>query len=188
MSARRIPAVAGLLALVLPAWAGAQGLGDTAARERAKRATAKKPAEARTFTNDDLAQGRPPEAAAPAGEEAALAPAPSGDASAPPEPDRAAQAKPYEDAVATASANLSAVESRTRELRDRLNPMSITYVYGAAQSGDAAGEEMRVKEELRQVEAQLAEAQEALAVANKALEDFRLGRTPSSSGSSSAPY
>ena len=64
MTARRILTVFALLALAVPAGAAAQGLGDTAARQRekrAKQAQQKKP-EARVFTDADLAVGRPPEA------------------------------------------------------------------------------------------------------------------------------
>ena len=46
-----------LLALLLPAAAAAQGLGDAAVREREKR-EAKPAAPAKVFTNDDLPEGR----------------------------------------------------------------------------------------------------------------------------------
>jgi hypothetical protein len=168
--------VAFLLALLLPAGASAQGLGDTAARERAKRQAATAPAPARSFTNEDLEKGRPPGQAAPAGD-ATPAPAAEAPLPEPPEPDRVTQEKPYMDALMAARAAVAAAEARVRELQDRLNPMSINFVFGAATSGDQTGEAARVREELQQAEARLGEARQALAQANQALEDFRMGRT-----------
>jgi hypothetical protein len=181
MSLRRTTILAFLLAAVLPAGAAPQGLGDTAARERAKRQAAKAPAPAKSFTNEDLERGRPPGQAAPAGE---ASPAPAGDpgaapvAAEPSEPDQVTQEKPFMDAVMGARSALAAAEARVQELQDRLNPMSINFVFGAATSGDQTAEAARVREELQQAEAQLGQARQALAQANQALEDFRMGRTP----------
>jgi hypothetical protein len=179
MSLRRTEGLAFLLALAVPAGASAQGLGDAAARERAKRQAAKPPGPAKSFTNEDLEKGRPPGQAAAAGD---ASPAPVGEADAPvpepSEPDRVTQEKPYMDAVMGARSALTAAEARVRELQDRLNPMSINFVFGAATSGDQTAEAARVREELQQAEAQLGQARQALAQANQALEDFRMGRTP----------
>ena len=179
MTLHRATSLGFVLALLWSAAAAAQGLGDTAARERARRQAAKAPAPARSFTNEDLDKGRPPGQATPAGD---ASPAPAGEAGAPPapepsEPDRVTQEKPFMDAVMGARAAVTAAEARVQELQDRLNPMSVNFVFGAATSGDQAGEAARVREELQQAEARLGEARQALAQANQALEDFRMGRT-----------
>lgn len=180
MNLRWTTSLAFLLAVVLPAGASAQGLGDTAARERARRQTVKAPTPAKSFTNDDLEKGRPPGQATPSGD---ASPAPADDAGAPlapepSEPDRVTQEKPFMDAVMGARSAVTAAEARVQELQDRLNPMSVNFVFGAATSGDQTGEAARVREELQQAEAQLGQARQALAQANQALEDFRMGRTP----------
>lgn len=184
MSARRVATVLAVMALALPALGAAQGLGDVAARERAKRAQQEKAkAEAKVFTNEHLDKGRPPStagsadpAAAPeGGSEPSPAAEPSGD-------DRATQERPLLDSVAAAQASVSANEARIKELADKLNPMSGSFIFGATGSNDA-NEELRVREEMRQAEAQLIEARQALAAANQALQDVRQGRAPSASGS-----
>jgi hypothetical protein len=180
MTLHRATSLGFVLALLLPAAGAAQGLGDTAARERARREAAKKPVPAKTFTNEDLEEGRPPGQATPAGEAVPAPPVEAGAASAAEtsEPDRVTQEKPYMDAVMDARSALTAAEARVQELQDRLNPMSVNFVFGAATSGDQTGEAARVREELQQAEAQLGQARQALAQANQALEDFRMGRTP----------
>jgi hypothetical protein len=71
-----------LLAVLLPSSLLAQGLGDTAARERQKREQAK-PASAKVFTDADLAKAKAeddvvPASSVPSGEEASSPGAPSG--------------------------------------------------------------------------------------------------------------
>jgi hypothetical protein len=180
MSARRVATVLGLLALALPALGAAQGLGDVAAREKAKRAQQAK-AEAKVFTNEDLDAGRPPSTTGsgePAGvPESGSAPAePSGE-------DRAQGERPLLDAVTAAQASVASSEARVKELGDKLNPMSGSFIYGATGSNDA-NEELRVRAEMQEAEARLLEARQALAAANQSLQDFRQGRAPSPSGSS----
>jgi len=178
MSVRRISTLLGLLALLLPTLGAAQGLGDVAAREKAKRAQpAKSKAEAKVFTNQDLDQGRPP--SAPGSGEPGAAPE-AGIGGSPPEPaedDRMAQERPLLDAITSAQSNVSSVEARIKELGDKLNPMSGSFIFGATGSNDA-NEELQVREQMRQAEAQLVEARQALAAANQALQDFRQGRAP----------
>jgi hypothetical protein len=186
MTARRMGTILGLLALALalPAGAAAQGLGDTAAQQRAKRAreAQEKKTEAKVFTNDDLSAGRPPDAK-PSGATAAPSPAPeaAGGGEAPSEPDRLNEEQPYVAAVQSAQAQVAATEARIRELGDKLNPMSTKFIYGAAASGDAAGEETRTRAALSQAEAQLLDARRALATANDNLQDFRRRRSSSPS-------
>ena len=62
-----------LLAVLLAASAAAQGLGDTAARERRKRDEQKAAAPAKVFTNEDLPAPTAPEDAGDSGEPAAAA-------------------------------------------------------------------------------------------------------------------
>ena len=112
--------------LALPAGAAAQGLGDTAAREREKRAkeAQAKKADAKVFTNEDLAAGRPPEAKAAdgsaSGAAAAVDAAPEatgGTEQAPAEPDRLAQEQPYIEAHPVgAQAQVASLEARIQEL------------------------------------------------------------------------
>ncbi len=179
MSARRVATVLGLLALALPALGAAQGLGDLAARERARRAQpAKAKAETKVFTNQDLDAGRPPSAP---GSTEPSAPPEAGVESSPPAPaedDRMAQERPLLDAINGAQASVASIEARIRELGEKLNPMSGSFIFGATGSNDA-NEELRVREEMRQAEAQLVEARQALSAANQALQDFRQGRAPS---------
>jgi hypothetical protein len=184
MSVRRTSAVLGLLALALPAWAAAQGLGDTAAREREKRAkqAREQKAEAQVFTNDDLAAGRPP-GATPSDAPSGSAPAPEatrGEEPASAEPDRLTQERPYIEAIRSAQEHVAATEARIRGLSEKLNPMSGSFIYGA-QGSNSANEEAQVRQGLREAEAQLLEAREGLAAASQGLEDFRRGRIPSSS-------
>jgi hypothetical protein len=187
----RISTALGLLVLALPALVAAQGLGDAAARERAKREAAKK-TEAKRFTNEDLEQGRPPATPAASGEgspssstsASSGAPAPSetpdpgaGEASA--EADRRAQEQQYVDGLQAARNRLTELEARIRELQAKLNPMSTTFIYGDFNvSGNKAAEEAEVRAELTQSEADLASARQAVAVATQALQDFKLGRVP----------
>ena len=55
--------------------------------------------------------------------------------------------------------------------------MSVSFIFGAGGSNDP-NEEIRVREELRQAEANLQSARQAEAEARKNLEDFRQGRPP----------
>jgi len=180
MNPRRIAALASLLCLALVASSAAQGLGDTAARERAKRkAQEQKKEPAKVFTNDDLAEGRPPDAKKDDGSEGERrpnvtqneeqpAPAPSGG-------DPLADQRPMLDAITAAQQHLTAAETKVRQLAEKLNPMSVSYIYGAGGSNDA-NEELRVRSELREAESQLQAARQELVKANQDLQGQ--GRPP----------
>jgi hypothetical protein len=176
----RTLAAFGLGAIVASA-AAAQGIGDKAAQERAKRAQAKGK-EAKVFTNTDLDAGRPPGSKPSSDDANAVAAATSSEASAPassssPDPyaERREQDKVYVDAVQAAQAQAAAVEARIKELSSKLNPMSMSYIYGSGGSNDA-NEEQRVRQELREAEEQLTSARQAVQTANQNLQDFRQGR------------
>jgi hypothetical protein len=185
MSAVRIVAVTGVLGFVLVAPTLAQGLGDTASREKAKRAAnaeAKKE-KTKSFTNEDLEAGRPP-GTKPDSSGAGAEPAPSEDAPAPaqaPPPgageDRLTEERSYRDAITAAQQGVTAAETKIRQLSEKLNPMSLSYIYGAGGSNDA-NEELRVRADLRDAESQLQAARQALVSANQNLQGFRQGRPP----------
>lgn len=185
MTVGRATVAAGLLALVLPAIGAAQGIGDAAAREKAKRekARAKTAGPARLITNEDLASGRPAgdkrEGAGASGSgsatEAPAENAPADSASPSSSEDRQATLRPYLEAKSAAEARVSEIEARIRELGGKLNPMSTTFIYGATGSNSAA-EEAEVRQQLTEVEAQLGEARKELAAASEAFDAARVGR------------
>lgn len=177
MSAVRTAIAAVLLGFVLAATTAAQGLGDTAARERAKR-DAKQQAKAepaKAFTNEDLAEGRPP--GQKADDEAPQATQETSEDQAPPPPteDKAASERPLLDALSRAQQGITTAQTKVQQLSEKLNPMSVSYIYGAGGSNDA-NEELRVRQELREAESQLQAARQAVATANRNLQDFRQGR------------
>ena len=179
MSLSRIVFGLGVLSLALAAPLAAQGLGDTAAREKAKR-SAKPPAKtepAKVFTNEDLAAGRPPGTKPDSGGSEAPPPLPDSNGEAPPPSgeDRLAQERPYLDAINVANSEVTRIETLIRQLSDKLNPMSLSYIFGAGGSNDA-NEELRVRAELTEAERSLAAARQEVAAANKNLQDFRQGR------------
>jgi hypothetical protein len=181
VTVRRFGLAALVLGLLAPVLAAAQGLGDTAARERDKRAkqAVKNAAPARVFTDEDLDAGRPPGQAAAAGKSATAAPAPEApaDAGPPPLEDPQAAVRPYIENLRQAQARVEAVEARVRELSGKLNPMSTTFIYGALGS-NSANEEAEVRQHLQEAESELREARTALTVASQAMEDARQGRAP----------
>ncbi len=193
----RVCLLAVALSLVgLAARATPEGLGDAAARERARRAKeaeAKKPPAVRSFDDQDLEKMHPAgEKSKTEGASAAAAPTPeasgggsegrsseSPDEGGGPRPDeRAAAERPYQEAVNAARERVSGVEARLQELRDKLNPMSVTFIYGTTQGGDAVAEEMRTRQAVTDAEKELAEARQALTQAEQALTDFQQGRAP----------
>jgi hypothetical protein len=180
MTIRRFGFAALVLGLLAPALAVAQGLGDTAAREREKRAkqAVKNAAPARVFTEADLDAGRPPGQAEAAGQ-SATAPAHEAptEAGPPPLEDPQAAVRPYIENLRQAQARVEAVEARMRELQGKLNPMSTTFIYGASGS-NSANEEAEVRQQLREAESEMREARTALTAASQAMEDARQGRAP----------
>jgi hypothetical protein len=178
MTVRRLASVLGLLAFLLPALAAGQGLGDAAARERAKReATKKKAGETKVLTNEDLDRGRPPGSTSASGTTAASPEERPAEEASPPPPmeDRQAGERPYLDAIQAAQTRVSQIEQRIQELRSKLNPMSGSFIYGATGS-NSAEEEAQVREQLTQAEGELNAARQAAAAASEALQDFKRGR------------
>ena len=161
-----------------------QGLGDVASRERDKREKqVRAPKESTpSFTNEDLDAGKPPEdknkkkaadadaSTEPASVPYTIEPPPSqadeGDSS------WAGRVTALRDQMSEAQARVNGVEGRIRALSGKLNPMSTDYIYGAQGSNDA-NEELQVREQLREAEAELLEARRALAEASEAWEGFR---------------
>lgn len=177
-----------LLALVVPGLAAAQGLGDVAARERQKRAAAGPRAKPRVLSNDDLRKDEAGKAAsqatAPSPESSSDSPSAPGSERAPENEEAAAQRGRLEQAQAevdSARAAVVAAEARIKDLGDKLNPMSPSFIYGAGQTGDAAGEEIRTRQALQQAEGELGQARDALVRANRSYEDVRQGRPAGSS-------
>ena len=70
---------------------------------------------------------------------------------------RAAREKQFEAAVETARARVQEIEQQANTLRERLNPMSTTFVYGAGGTLDV-NEEHRIRAELQQLPTRLEEA------------------------------
>jgi chromosome segregation ATPase len=176
-----------LAALGLPAAVAAQGLGDTAARERERREKeqqAKKGEEAPVYTNHDLDAIRPPDADDDSEDgDSTASEASDSREETPSRPvgrirGRDDDLRPYRDGLSNAQAEVDQIQAQIQELNGKLNPMSRDYVYGAAQSGDAAGEEIRIKNELAELEERLGEARRDLAVATEALQAARDGREP----------
>ena len=179
----RATAVSIVVLLALPGLGAAQGLGDVAAKEAQKRAKApaKKEQPAPKLTNEDLDRVRP---AGGHGTPAESAAAETGlTQEVPPSAgvDRAGELRSYVDAAQDARARVESLEAQIRDLGARLNPMSTQFIYGATSGtgGNLQAEEMRVRSELTQAEAQLTEARKALAAASENLEDARQGRIPS---------
>ena len=166
-----------LAALAAPA-ALAQGIGDVAARERDSREKSGKKAETGpVFTNDDLDARRPPGSERD-DDDAREATESSTEERREPErryERRDADTAEQTQAVNRAQAEVDSIEKRSRELNGRLNPMSRDYVYGAA------AEELRIKQELRELEDRLVRARQDLARANQGLGAAREPRAPSAS-------
>jgi hypothetical protein len=187
-----------LLALLVPALAAAQGLGDAAAREKQKRQATPAKAKAKVLTNDDLKKEEDDKtktdgaSGSATGASPTLEPAAaSGGGQADRERQRGTDAGEGGDsrqaAVQQAQARVDSArqavveaEARVKELGDKLNPMSPSFVYAQPNAANAAGEEARTREELRNAEAQLDGARQALVAANRDLEDVRQGRRPAS--------
>ncbi|MFN8091490.1 MAG: hypothetical protein U0599_04570 [Vicinamibacteria bacterium] len=152
----------------------AQGLGDVAARERARRAKSAAD-QGRSFTNQDLEKGRPAGAPAPAAA-AETSPAAAESSGPADEPDAYKERQEAESGfvrtLTEAQQRLSALERRAKELSDKLNPMSGSYIFGATGSNDLA-EDARVREELSSMQAALSEARNDVAAANEALREAR---------------
>ena len=192
MTVLRVATVLGLLALFLPGGGAAQGLGDVAARERARRDKEEAKKKPPVLTNEDLDKGRPPKSGAstgavttPSAAGSGVTPAESSSRESPlpessppesrPPEDRFGQERPYLDAVQQAQTRVSQTESRIQQLQAKLNPMSTSFIYGS-QGSNSPTEEAEVREQLTQAEAELTQARQDLAAANQALQSGRRGR------------
>jgi chromosome segregation ATPase len=180
---RVLPALVALGLLLRAAGpVAAQGLGDAATKERQKR-QAKPPAEkSRVLTNEDLPRSGGGETSAPA---AAAEPAPDQTGSYQAQRERTSDGEDESkqariDAAKTraddARAEVASAEQRLKDLRDKLNPMSTSFIYGQANNVDQANEELRTRAEITEAEAQLAAAREALVKANQDYDDALQGR------------
>ncbi len=173
--------------LSLPAAVAAQGLGDTAARERVRRESESKDTKADprpVYTNNDLKVYRP------AGDEDDEDDGDDGD-----DGDTAAERegraekqrsrarvrgrtdpnRAQRDEASRAQSEVDQIEARIRQLNGKLNPMSRDYVYGQAQSVDAANEEIQIRQELSQLEGRLRDARDDLTEANDELSNADRG-------------
>ena len=180
-----------LVALLVPGLASAQGLGDAAAREKQKRKANPNAGKARTITNDDLKKdedGKTKSDSGNSGASPTLDTSASGSSQAQRETSRSTEgggdSQPSavdraQAQVDSARSTVVAAEARVKELSDKLNPMSPSFVYGQPNAADATGEEIRTREALKGAEADLDAARASLVKANRDLEDVRQGRTPS---------
>jgi len=178
-----------LAALLVPGVVCAQGIGDAAAKEKQKRQANPQKPKARLITNDDLNEGKPKSDSGGSGASPTLEkPAASGSHQAERELSRSGEGEgdSRQQAIDRAQAQVDsarsaviAAEARVKELGDKLNPMSPSFVYGQPNAADAAGEEMRTREALKGAEAELEGARANLVKATRDLEDVRQGRTPS---------
>jgi hypothetical protein len=174
MTTREVTLAVALLTLGIPGLAASQGLGETAARERERREKESQGREeeaAPVYTNDDLAVFRPPGEESDdedaSGDDAGSSseastrrserPRPSDRVRGRDDPDRARRQE-----VSRAQTEVDRIEARIRALNGRLNPMSRDYVYGEASNVDAANEEIRIREELRELEQELRQARRDL--------------------------
>ena len=174
MTGRDVALVAAILVLGIPGLAAAQGLGETASKERERRekeSQEKGKESAPAYTNHDLDAIRPPGAKSDSeddsGDDAASSSAsprreerpsrPSGRVRGRDDPDRQRR-----DEVSGAQAEVDGIEARIRELNGKLNPMSRDYVYGEARNVDAANEELRIRAELSELEDDLRRARQDL--------------------------
>ena len=167
-----------LLVVLVPGLVLAQGLGDAAARERQKREASGGREKPRVLTNDDLPQSDPSRASTPTE-------APVTDAGASLQGDRDRRGNEDDKAqteleqsqarVDEARAGVVAAEERLKELQDKLNPMSGSFIYGATGS-NSANEEAQVRAQIPEAQAQLATARDALVKATQAHEDLRRRR------------
>jgi hypothetical protein len=181
-----------LLVVLLPGLVFAQGIGDAAAKEKQKRQTTPK-TKTRLITNDDLKkeeEGKP-KSDAGSGASPAVETTPSStnyqatrESSSGAGNDADSRQKALDQAQAqvdSARSAVAAAEARVKELGDKLNPMSPSFIYAQGSTGDAVGEEMRTREALKGAEVQLAGARDALVQANRNLDDVRQGRPAGSS-------
>jgi len=196
MITRRFVLAWAIAILTLPAAVAAQGLGDTAARERVRRESESQDTKADTrpvYTNNDLKVYRPAggendENDGDNGDEGNGGnDGDEGDTVA----EREARAeeqrsrsrvrgrtdpnRAQRDEAGRAQSEVDQIEARIRRLNGRLNPMSRDYIYGQAQSVDAANEELQVRQELSELEERLRDTRQDLVEASEELSNADRG-------------
>ncbi len=190
MIARRFVLAWAIAILSLPAAVAAQGLGDTAARERVRRESESQDTKADTrpvYTNNDLKVYRPAGGEDDVDDESNGDEGDDGDTAA----EREARAeeqrsrsrvrgrtdpnRAQRDEAGRAQSEVDQIEARIRRLNGRLNPMSRDYIYGQARSVDAANEEIQVRQELSELEERLRDARRDLAEASDELSNADRG-------------
>ena len=180
-----------LIVVSVPGLVCAQGLGDVAAKEKQKRQAAPKtktprhherrPEDGRgqqVEVRDDERRLADDGAHADGQQQSGTARGAAAPRAAPIRSSRRSRRRRTQ--VDSARSAVVAAEAHVKELGDKLNPMSPSFIYAQGQTGDAAGEEIRTREALKGAEAQLASARDALVVANRDFEDVRQGRRRSS--------
>jgi hypothetical protein len=184
MSLRLFLLACALALLGWPTTLAAQGLGDHAARERARRAVEAKDQKADprpAYTDHDLKVYRPAGSEDDddeAGEDGQGGGDDASEDEAREERRRADRQRvrgrsdpnrAQRDEASQAQSQVDRMEARIRELNGKLNPMSRDYVYGQARSVDAAHEEIQIRQELSDLEGQLQGARQDLVEANAEL-------------------
>ena len=189
-------------ALLVLGWPGAleaQGLGDFADRERARRTSEAKDekAEPAVYTDHDLKAYRPPDADDDDDDEGDDGSGGGGRDSDSEDEDEEDEEDPVEaerrradrqrvrgrtdpnraqrDDASRAQAEVDQLQARIRTLNGKLNPMSRDYIYGQAQSVDAANQEIQIRQELTQLEGALTDARQDLVEAKSELSDADRG-------------
>jgi len=178
-----------------PTALAAQGLGDHAARERARRASETKDQQADprpVYTDHDLKAYRPAGSEDDEDDEEGEAGQDERDGEDDGSEDEAREERRRDDRqrvrgrndpnraqrddASQAQSRVDQMEARIRELNGKLNPMSRDYVYGQARSVDAANEEIQIRQELSDLEGQLQGARQDLVAADAELSSADRGR------------
>ncbi len=168
-----------------PAALAAQGLGDFADKERARRATETKDEKADprpVYTDHDLKAYRPAGSEDDEDDEDGQDREDRGSEDEDEDENeeqrladrqrvrgRSDPNRAQRDETSQAQSRVDRMEARIRELNGKLNPMSRDYVYGQARSVDAANEEIQIRQELSDLEGQLQGARQDLVEANAEL-------------------
>ena len=175
---RRAPIL--LLALLaLPAGGLAQSLGEVAAQEKARREkekakqTGKKPQRVKAFTDEDLQPGAsrekapepPPEPFTPSSPSSSSTEGSEREEDSGPKAEWRQRATQFRQAVETARQRVSSMSEDVERIRQDLNPMSLTY-------REDVNTILRLQSELTQAQARVEEANQQVAAAEKAYQEF----------------
>ena len=190
MSLRLFLLACALALLGWPAALAAQGLGAFAARERARRATETNDEKADprpVYTDHDLKAYRPAGSEDDEDDEDGQDREDGGSEDENEEQRRADRRRvrgrsdpnrAQRDAASQSQSRVDRMQARIRELNGKLNPISRDYVYGQAQSVDAANEEIQIRQELSDLEGQLQGARQDLVEATAELSNADRGYNP----------